>query len=135
MKHYTNLLIIGLTILLAACASVPTDEDYPIPGLDPRPTATLIPGILIVTVNVAGDVRGDWPGWTISEQSAPKFLESNCTLYRLPDTSPQQWVGMCRMKFQEVFALPWYESDIVAVVENLEGFIQVYQSPVVTTKK
>ena len=135
MKRNLILLIIGLAILLAACVGTPPAVHYPIPGLDHRPTPTLIPGILIVTVNVAGDVRGDWPGWTISHEYAPDFLESNCTLYRLPGTSPQQWVGMCRMKIQEVFALPWYESDIVAVVEDLEGFIQVYQSPVVTTKK
>jgi hypothetical protein len=134
MKHNTTLLIIGLALLLAACAGTPTDEDYPIPGLNSRPTATWIPGILIVTVNVPGDVRGDWSGWTISEQFAPEFLVTNCTLYRLPDTSPQQWVGMCRMSIQEVFALPWTESDIMAVVENLDGYIEVYQSQVVTKK-
>ena len=137
MKHNTHFLLLVLALLLAACVSAPTDDDYPIPGLDPRPTATLIPGTLIVTVNVAGDPRpqGDWSGWTISEQLIPEFLETNCTLYRLPDTAPQQWVGMCRMGIQEVFALPWTTSDIMAVVEDLEGHIEVYQSQVVARKK
>ena len=143
MKHQHIILLIGLAVLLAACAGAPQDVDYPIPIINPHPTPTLalrasgVPGPLSVTINITDDPRGhgDWSGWTICEEYAHRILEPNCTLYRIPNTVPQQWVGMCRMTIQEVFALPWHDSDIVAVVEDLEGFIQVYQSPVVTTKK
>jgi hypothetical protein len=102
---------------------------YPIPA-DPIPTATLIPGPLIVTVNVTEDPhsQGDWSGWTIREEFAPDFLEPNCTLYRIPGTIPQQWIGMCRMTMQEIFSLPWTTSDIFAVVEDQDGNLAMYQS-------
>ena len=136
MKHQHVILWVGLAVLLAACAGAPQDVDYPIPGINPRPTATLITGPLTVTVNLTDDPHrhGDWSGWTISEEFAPRILEPNCTLYRIPDTIPQQWVGMCRMSIQEVFALPWYDSDIFAVVEDQDGNLAMYQSLEVVRK-
>ena len=137
MKHKHVILWVGLAVLLAACAGTPPDVDYPIPGINSRPTATLMPGPLIVTVNVTDDphLHGDWSGWTISEEIAPVFLEPNCTLYRIPSTVPQQWIGMCRMTIREVFALPWYDNDIFAVVEDQDGHIAMYQSLEVATNK
>ena len=131
MKHKHVILWIVLAVLLTACASAPQDVDYPIPGINSRPTATLaMRGTLTVTVNVTEDPhsQGDWSGWTISEEFAPDFLEPNCTLYLIPGTDPQQWIGMCRMTIREVFALPWYDSDIFAVVEDQDGNLAMYQS-------
>jgi hypothetical protein len=131
MKHKHIILWVGLAVLLTACAGEPQDVDYPIPGINSRPTATLaMRGTLTVTVNVTDDLdsQGDWSGWTISEEIAPDFLEPNCSLYRIPGTAPQQWIGMCRMTIREVFALPWYDSDIFAVVEDQDGNLAMYQS-------
>ena len=136
MNQNYVILWVGLAVLLTACASAPPDVDYPIPG-DTIPTATLMPGPLIVTVNVTDDPysQGDWSGWTISEEFTPDILEPNCTLYLIPGTDPQQWIGMCRMTIREVFALPWYDSDIFAVVEDQDGHIAMYQSLEVATNK
>jgi len=138
MKHKHVILWVGLAFLLAACAGAQQDVDYPIPGINARPTATLaLRGPLTVTVNVIDDphFHGHWPGWTINEEFAPEFLEPNCSLYYIPGTIPQQWIGMCRMTIQEVFALPWYDSDIFAVVENQDGHIVMYQSQEMATNK
>ena len=127
MKHI--ILWIGLAVMLTACAGAPQDVEYPIPGY-PIPTATLIPGPLIVTVNLTDDphLHGDWSGWTIGKEFAPDILEPNCTLYRIPGTIPQQWIGMCQMNIREVFTLPWYDCDIFAVVEDQDGNLAMYQS-------
>lgn len=137
MRYKHTILLVGLAVLLAACASEPQDVDYPITGINSRPTATLMPGPLTVTINLADDphLHGAWPGWTISDEIAPDFLEPNCTLYRIPGTIPQQWIGMCQMTLQEVFTLPWYDSDIIAVVENQDGHIAMYQSQEMVTNK
>ncbi len=137
MRYKHVILLVGLVVMLAACAGTPPqDVDYPIPGINSRPTATLMPGPLIVTVNVTEDPHshGDWSGWTISEAFAPDFLEPNCTLYRIPGTVPQQWIGMCRMTMQEIFGLPWTASDIFAVVEDQDGNLALYQSLEVVRK-
>ena len=131
MRYKHTILLVGLAVMLVACAGAPQDVDYPIPGINPRPTATLaMRGPLTVTVNVTDDPhsRGDWSGWTISDEFAPEILEPNCTLYRIPDTIPQQWIGMCRMTMQEIFGLPWTASDIFAVVEDQDGNLDMYQS-------
>ena len=137
MKHQYIILLMGLAVLLAACAGAPQDVEYPIPVINPQPTATLIPGPLNVTVNITDDPHrhGDWSGWTISEEYAPRILEPNCTLYRIPGTVPQQWVGLCQMTIQEVFAMPWSDSDIMAVLEDQDGHLIVYRSQVVVTNK
>ena len=143
MKHKPIILWVGLALLLAACAGTPQDVDYPIPGINPRPTATLalrafgVRGPLTVTVNVTVDPhsRGDWSGWTIREDYAPRILEPNCTLYRIPSTVPQQWIGMCRMTMQEIFGLPWTDSNIFAVVEDQDGHLVMYQSQEMVTNK
>ena len=128
MKHFTLFLFILLAVLLTACGTVATPTpDYPIPG-DPLPP-TPTPAILTVTVNVVGELLGEWPGWEISKQFAPDVL-ADCTLYRIPETSPQQWMGKCQMAFRGILQLPWFDSDIVAVVRDADGFIVgVYQSP------
>ena len=130
MKHKHVILWVGLAVLLAACAGAPQDVDYPIPGIHPHPTATLMPGPLTVTVNVTDDPhsQGDWSEWTISEEFTPDILEPNCTLYLIPGTDSQQWIGMCRMTMQEIFGLPWTASDIFAVVEDQDGNLDMYQS-------
>jgi len=138
MKHKPIILWVGLALLLAACAGAPQDVDYPIPGIHPRPTITFaMPGPLTVTVNVTDDPRGhgDWSGWTIREDYAPRILEPNCTLYRIPGTVPQQWIGMCRMTMQEIFGLPWTDSNIFAVVEDQDGHLVMYQSQEMVTNK
>ena len=142
MKHKPIILWVGLALLLAACAGAPQDVDYPIPA-DPIPTATFalrasgVPGPLIVTVNITDDPRGhgDWSGWTIREEFAPDILEPNCTLYRIPGTVHQQWIGMCRMTMQEIFGLPWTDSNIFAVVEDQDGHLVMYQSQEMVTNK
>ena len=136
MKHKHVILWVGLALLLAACAGTPQDVDYPIPGINSRPTPTLIPGPLTVTINLTDDPHwhGHWPGWTISEEFAPDILEPNCTLYLIPGTDPQQWTGMCRMTMQEIFDFPWTASDIFAVVEDQDGNLAMYQSLEVVRK-
>jgi len=138
MRYKHVILLFGLALLLAACAGALQDVDYPIPGINSRPTATFaMRGPLTVTINVTDDphLHGDWSGWTISEEIAPDLLEPNCTLYLIPGTDPQQWIGMCRMTVQEVFALPWYDSNIMAVLEDQDGHIAMYLSLEVTTNK
>jgi len=137
MKHKPIILLVGLAVMLAACAGAPQYVNYPIPGINSRPTATLaMRGPLTVTVNVTDDPHshGDWSGWTISDEFAPDILEPNCTLYRIPDTIPQQWTGMCRMTMQEIFDFPWTASDIFAVVEDQDGNLAMYQSLEVVRK-
>ena len=138
MRYKHTILLVGLAVLLAACAGAPQDVDYPIPGINPRPTATLaMRGPLTVTVNVTEDPysQGDWSGWTIREEFAPDILEPNCTLYRIPGTVHQQWIGMCRMTMQEIFGLPWTDSNIFAVVEDQDGHLVMYQSQEMVTNK
>ncbi len=113
-KHATILILAALALLLAACGVSEAAADKP---------------ELIVTVNVKGGLNGRWDNWKISDQAAPDTPTVDCTLYRIPNTSPQQWTGACEMGYLGLMGLPWAEDSIMAVVEDsATGSTVIYNS-------
>ena len=131
--HYRVMAVFVLASL--ACTllfnlQVRPEPEYQIHRSIPTPEAES----LTATVNVSpvdGKLDANaWieAGWRISNELAPNPLDLDCTLYRIPGTHPQQWLGRCWGNIEAILALP---QDVLSiVVQNPRGeIVRLYSIP------
>jgi len=127
-------IVILLILAMAGCKSQENAQEANPPYPLHRPTLTPEAAPLTATVNASPEdgrlELSAWEkaGWQVSDDLASYPLDLDCTLYRIPGTHPQQWVGRCWGNIEALLALP--HEVLAIVVQNPRGdVVRLYSTP------